>query len=253
MSTEFLTSENEHWYPSPTVKDKWYPSVSTITSIFPKGKGFEMYLANQNSYEDAQDILADAGKRGTIVHEATQALEEGKKLKRENYTLEQWQMIEDFVKWWNEYLPVKVAMEKSITADAMGCGGTIDRVYEIEGERVLLDIKTTKKIYQSQWVQTAAYRTLWDILNPKKFIQKTAILRLGASTKLGYQYATHDIGEIIEDFAVFNSLKYIWHYINKTKTGPKILEVPEELSLDLSKAKKKRKKKERVVPEELEL
>jgi hypothetical protein len=251
MKQEFLTSENEHWYPSPTQKDKWYPSVSTICSIFPKGKGFEIYLANQNSYEDAQDILADAGKRGTIVHDATEALENGKKLRRDDFTLEQWQMIGDFVNWWNEYLPQRITIEKPLACDLLGMGGKIDRVYLIDGERVLLDIKTTKSIYQSQWVQTSGYVKLWDYFNPKKFIQKTAILRLGASTKLGYQYATHEIGDIIEDYAAFTSLKYLWHYINKKKTGPKILEVPEELSLDLKKAKVKKRKKK--VTDELSL
>lgn len=239
MKTEFITSENEHWYPSPSCKDVWYPSVSTIVSIFPKGKGFEMYMAKQNSYEEAQDILAEAGQRGTIVHKATEALEEGKTLFRDMYNLEQWQMIMSFVDWYNEYKPTPIAIEKSLVSDRQETGGTIDRVYLIDGVRTLLDIKTSKKIYDSQWIQTAKYSKLWDEFNPKEFIEQTAILRLGAKTKKGYEYAIHNIGEILEDNMVFDAVKILWHSQNRGKKGPKILEIPTELKLDVKKKKTK--------------
>jgi hypothetical protein len=235
MKTEFVTSEGEHWYPSPTIKDKWYVSVSTICGIFPKGKGFEMYLAKQNSWEEAQDILAEAGQRGTIVHEATEALERGETLYRDMYNLEQWQMITSFVKWYEEYKPKVVAIEKQVVSDRQETGGKIDRVYLIDGKVTLVDIKTSKKIYDSQWAQTAKYAKLWDETFPKKMIEQTAILRLGASTKLTYEFKTHDFGEMVEDHAIFMSLKYIWHYVNRNKTGPKILEVPTELKLKIKK------------------
>ena len=244
MKTEFITSENEHWYPSNIAKDVWYPSVSTIVSIFPKGKGFEMYLAKQNSYEEAQDILAEAGQRGTNVHKAAEALEKGETLYRDMYNLEQWQMIMNFVEWYNEYQPTPLAIEKAIVSDNQETGGTIDRVYIINGVRTLLDIKTSKKIYDSQWVQTAKYSKLWDEFNPKEFIEQTAILRLGAKTKKGYEYATHDIGEILEDNMIFDAVKILWHSQNKGKKGPKILEIPTELKLNIKKNGKRKTKRD---------
>jgi hypothetical protein len=199
-------------------------------------------MARQSSYEDAQDILAEAGQRGTNVHKATEALEKGETLYRDMYNLEQWQMIMDFVNWYNEHKPTPIAIEKSIVSDIQETGGTIDRVYMIDGVRTLLDIKTSKKIYDSQWVQTAKYSKLWDEFNQKDFIEQTAILRLGAKTKKGYEYATHDIGQILEDNMVFDAVKILWHSQNKGKKGPKILEIPSELKLDV-KVKKEKKAK----------
>lgn len=233
MATEFITIENQHWYPSPTKKDIWYPSVTTILSCFPKGKGFEMYLANQQSYEASQEILKEAGKRGTIVHQATELLENGDMLLRENYTLEQWKMLESFVSWHKTYNPGIYAIEKSVVSDKLKTGGTIDRVYNIGGLRTLLDIKTSSAIHDNYWLQVSVYVKLWEEKEKDK-IDQVAILRLGSRHKCGYEYQIHTREQIEEDFKAFKSIQNIWNYINPN-AKPKIEVVPDTLSLEMNK------------------
>jgi len=227
---EFITSNDEHWYPSPSKKEVWYPSVTTIIgATFPKGVGFQKYLANLSSYEESQTILKDAGRRGTNVHEGTELLERGETLHRDNYTLEEWQMLEGFVKWWKKYQPEVLAVERSLCSDKLKTGGTIDRVYIINGVLTILDIKTSSAIHDNYWAQTAAYDALW-FEHEKQRVEQTAILRLAPKRKEGYEYVCHSRKEIDKDFKVFKSVYTVWEYLNP-KAGPKLLDVPTELSL----------------------
>jgi hypothetical protein len=231
MATEFITSENEHWYPSAKKKDVYYPSVTTIIgACFPKGYGFQKYLANQESWEKSQEILKAAGTRGTNVHKGSELLEEGHMLSRASYTLEEWQMLEGFVKWHKTYHPQVQAIEFSAVSDKLKTGGTIDRIYMIDGVRTLLDLKTSSAIHDNYWAQTAAYVKLWEEIHPDMPIEQTAILRPTTRRKQGYEYCLHTREQIEEDFKIFKSVQALWCYLNPT-AKPTILDVPTTLSL----------------------
>lgn len=231
MSTEFVETSGQHWYPSGTKKGVFYASVTTILgACFPKGKGFEMYLANQESYEKSQEILKAAGTRGTNVHAGSELLESGKTLVRESYTLEEWQMLEGFVKWHRKYKPIAEAVEEGVVSDELRTGGTIDRVYMIEGYRVLLDLKTSSAIHPNYWAQTSVYVKLWEERHPDKPIHCTAILRPTTRRKDGYEYAIHTREQVEEDFKVFTAAQDMWDYLFPD-AKPKIVEIPETLSL----------------------
>lgn len=230
MATEFISSEGAHWYESKKHKGTYYPSVTTVIGdSFPKGKGFERYLADQESYEKSQEILEAAGNRGTRVHNATELLESGKTLIRESYSLEEWQMLIGFVAWHKEYQPKPIAIEQSVISDKLKTGGTIDRVYDIDGVITLLDIKTSSAVHQNYWIQTAVYKTIWEETHKEK-IERTAILRLAPRRKLGYEYVLHDEDEIKVDFLTWKGVRAIWDYRNPN-AKPKILELPDELVL----------------------
>ncbi len=232
MATEFITSENSHWYASRTKKDVYYPSVTTILGgAFPKGPGFDRYLANQQSYETSQEILKAAGLRGTNVHSGTELLEQGNVLLRESYTLEEWKHLETFVKWHKKYHPELIALEQSVVSDTLKTGGTIDRIYMIDGVRTLLDIKTSSAIHPNYWVQVAAYVMLWEEDHPTEpRIEQVAILRTGSRHKDGYEFVIEDRDTIDKNFQIFQCTQMIWTHLNP-KAKPAIVEVPDTLSL----------------------
>jgi hypothetical protein len=234
MAKEFITSDSEHWYPSATLQDKWYPSVTTVLKVWHKGIGFEKYLAGQNSWEESQEILKEAGRRGTIVHEATEKLERGEELVREDYELDHWKLIAGFVEWHKKYNPKVILIEKSLVSDNLETGGTTDRLYQIEDEEygtmiVVLDIKTSKQIHDSYWIQTSVYRQL--IIEHKIAVPThTAILRLTDLRKCGYEYQFREIDDIEKDFEMFIHARNIYKYIYPN-AGPKVIEVPDKLKL----------------------
>jgi hypothetical protein len=191
-----------------------------------------MYLTAQPDWKTSQQVLKEAGKRGSNVHDGTELLEQGRTLLRDSYTLEEWQMLECFVRWYQEHEPKIIQSEVSVVSDKLKTGGTIDRVYDINGEIILLDIKTSGAIYENYWAQTGAYAKIFEENKNNPLIDKTAILRLAPRKKSGYEYVTHGVKDFKEDFKIFEATKKLWNHINPD-AKPKILEVPETLSLSI--------------------
>lgn len=235
MSKTFTTIGDEHWYPSKTIEDKWYPSVTTILKAYPKGVGFERYLANQESYESSREILKAAGSRGTNVHDATELLEAGQMLHRVNYTDEEWKMLIGFINFHKDLNPEVIMTEKSIVSDTFETGGTIDRIYKIDGEYVLFDFKTSKAIHKNYWLQVSVYHGLFmehrDALGLGHVTpMRTAILRLAPGKKSGYELVYHELEEIQEDLETFKAIQKVWKYDNP-KAKPQFDTLPDAISL----------------------
>ena len=226
---EFVEVNGEHWYESKKHLGVFYPSVTTILSVFPKGVGFNKYLTAQVSWETSQEILKEAGKRGTLVHKTTEMLEAGGTVLRPGFSVQEWQMVAGFVNWHTKHSPVVKHVEHGLVSDKLKIGGTIDRIYQIDGSNVLLDIKTSGSIYDNYWAQVAAYAEMFEA-DTKTKIDYTAILRLTDRKKEYYEYVLRSRDEWKEDLKIFKATKQIWDYLNPN-AKPKIVELPAELSL----------------------
>lgn len=229
-----LLPKDSHWYPSPTNPEVYYPSVTFVTGFLPKGQFFEKYLADQGSYEEAKKVLDEASARGTRVHAASEVLEKGGELSYSNSGLsdDEWQLLSFFVCWYNEYNPTLVHCELPLISDKHRLGGTLDRIYIIDGKRVLLDIKTSKTaIFDSHYIQIDAYADMYEWLYKEK-VDYVAILRLTNRRKSGYEYVTKSRKEWLKDLKQFKKTYDTMLYLSGGKEiKPKIIEVPEVLSL----------------------
>lgn len=240
-----VTIENpqgNHWYYSP--KDgRAMPSVTTITDLYPKGIGFRTFLGNAESFEAAEKIKTDAGERGTRVHNACEDVLRGDTISWEEYSLQngvtlekainEWQMITSFGVWASEHKPtlLKNMIEVKVISEKHSYGGSFDFACMIGDELHVVDIKTSKKIYDSYWLQLNAYHEavvemgMFKMDNPRKL----SILRLGSRHKCGYEFATNDPND--EDFISFLACKQLWHMDNPTIKGPRIIEMPSEVKM----------------------
>ena len=72
-----MQATNGRWY---LVNNVWVPSVTTILSVYPKGQGFERWLGDSSSHEEAIAKRDAAGERGTLVHEAIAAMLRGEEV-----------------------------------------------------------------------------------------------------------------------------------------------------------------------------
>lgn len=226
---EVVTSDSEHWYPSPKKKGIWWPSVTTINAVYPKGVGFNKYLTEQSSWESSQEVLEEAGKRGTLVHSGTELLEKGVTLRQDMYKIDEWQRLVGFVNWHNEYKPKALATEFRVVSDKYKTGGTVDRIYQIGDQTIILDVKTGKRMYANYWLQVAAYEKL--VAETHKFppINSLAILRLTPLRKTYYEYIVIDDWK--DHWKAFEACQEIWRHENGKTAGPKILTLPVELKL----------------------
>ena len=165
---------------------RWVPSVTTVLEAYPKPYALLQWMKEQGHKTD--EIIAAAGRRGTSVHNMTEAYDRGEEVTlfdsegRPNCTLEEWGMFERYVEFCEVAHPEWEEIESRYIGEHYA--GTIDRVGHIPGVgRVILDIKTSNGIYDTYWMQTAAYRSLYDTASPGDRSDGCAILWLNAKTR----------------------------------------------------------------------
>lgn len=200
----------------------YYPSSTTILSCYPKGTGFYEWLKRVG--EDADEIRDEAGDRGSKVHKLTELYDEGHEVSlfdeqgNINYKMIEWSMFERFVNF-RERFPAEVLhTEMHVVSDKLGFGGTLDRIMNIDGKRVLVDIKTGNAIYPHFWLQLASYVKLYED-NGHEPIDEIAVLHLQAKTKTdGKKGSCQGVGwqliypekSIDHYFSLFKSVHQLW-------------------------------------------
>jgi hypothetical protein len=232
----FYTDENGNYFPSAT----------TLLEAYPKPAQLIMWMKEVGSKAD--EIRDAAGKRGSAVHQLTEDYDYGTECTlldeygKPKYSLDEWAMFERYVEFSTNHKPEHLLVEQTFINSGLGFAGTIDRVCTIEGKTYILDIKTSNGIYNSYWLQLAAYRELYtaaignaDIM-PK--IDGVAILWLNAKTRTygkngiiqgpGWQMVTEM--DTSKQWSLFQAVQQLWHAEHE---GDK----PKEFSYQLSHKK----------------
>lgn len=119
------------------------------------------------------EILRRAAERGTLVHEATEQVDEGT-FDWVNLREDLHGYIRAFEKFKNDYKYSVLKSEEVVLNHQYCFGGQYDRLCELDGELTILDVKTSSKPSVSWGLQTAAYA-----LAAPEDIQKRVTLRLG--------------------------------------------------------------------------
>jgi len=164
----------------------YYPSVTTILQYMPKNKFFESWLKDVGHSADL--IMRRAGKEGTQVHEAAEALVKGEEVSwmddygNAKYSQIVWEMILKFYDFWSTYKPELISAEDFVWSDKHRYAGTADLVVKMNDETWLLDIKTSNSIHKSFDLQLASYaKALGESKGIK--IDRTGIIWLKAHSR----------------------------------------------------------------------
>jgi hypothetical protein len=164
----------------------YYPSVTTILQYMPKNKFFDNWLKDVGHNADL--ILAKAGKEGTQVHEAAEALIKGEEVTwmddygNAKYSQTVWEMILKFYDFWSTYKPELIFTEEFTYSDKHKYAGTADLLVKMDGETWLLDLKSSNSLHRAYDMQLAAYAKAIEEIKGVK-VDRTGILWLKASTR----------------------------------------------------------------------
>jgi len=222
-----------HWY-SVWEEDKFlghFPSSTTILNAYPQSQHLTKWIAEQG-WQESQRIKTEAGLKGTNIHSACDYLEEGAELNEASYSTEEWYKVTAFYKWYEVTLPKLIAKELPVFSKKGKFAGRADRIYEINGEYILLDFKSSSAIHPHFPLQFASYaQAIEENIDIK--ITATAALQLGALNKNTYRYEVYPDWK--KHYKVFKHVKATWDYdyfgSKKKKKELPILDLPQTLSL----------------------
>jgi ATP-dependent exoDNAse (exonuclease V) beta subunit len=145
---------------------KYYPSVTSILSYFPKGKFFENWLKDVGW--SSEQIAKRAADEGTQTHTAIENFLKGNKINwlddkgNANYSLDVWKMILKFADFWNTHKPELIHSEYHVFSDEYEYAGTIDLICKFQDKIWIWDIKTSNSLHTSYEMQLAAYAKAWN-------------------------------------------------------------------------------------------
>ena len=168
-------------------EDVYVPSVTTILNAYPKDAGYYEWLKRVS--EDADSIRDEAGRRGSVVHNLTERYDNGEEVALINdygiidYKLTEWAMFERYVDFRTRFPAEIFHTEFNLINEELGFAGTLDRVMNVDGKTLLVDIKTSNAIYPSYWLQLAAYEQLLIKYHGYNTLDGVAILWLNAKTR----------------------------------------------------------------------
>jgi hypothetical protein len=221
-----VTCVDERWYIKDSTNKEtglpeylYVPSVTWISSYYPKGIGFYKFLA-QKGWDEAEAIKQAAGDKGSKVHYAIEDLIAGKIVTMESkylnptteqeeaLTLEEYECLISFAGWVKERNPKFLKSEFVVFEEAFGYAGTVDTLCEIDGELFIVDFKTSQSVWPDHELQISAYKQALDLkeLGIEGKEVNMMILQLGyrRNKKLWKE-------NIIEDkFILFLAAREIW-------------------------------------------
>ncbi len=208
-----------------------FPSSTTILNAYPQSPHLTQWIATQGWHE-SQRIKSEAGERGTRIHAACDALEDGIELSEQNYSLEEWFKINSFVDWFKEYKPELIVKEIAVFSESGQYAGRLDRIYKIAGEITVLDLKSGAGLHEHFPLQFASYAKAIEENTDIEIVQ-TAALQLGSISKLGYRFVVYP--DWRDHYKVFENVCKVWQYdyfdSKKNPKEPPVLELPETLKL----------------------
>lgn len=220
----------------------YIPSVTTILEAYPKGAEYYAWLKRVG--EDADTIRDEAGRRGSIVHDLTEKYDNMEEVSFVNanglkYKMLEWAMFERYVEFSNNFQHEIIMMESHMISEQLGFAGTVDRVIDMNGNRMLMDIKTSNAVHDSYWLQLAAYHRL--LMEYGQEVDSVGILWLNAKTRtagksgaiqgVGWQLVTKRIDEVEKDWKLFQATYDLWKHVNETMK-------PKNISYQLTHKKK---------------
>lgn len=151
----------------------WYPRVTSICGIISK-PGLENWFASHGSVYAMKKRRKELTDWGNKIHETVESILLGRMPKIDS---EICPSIDAFLEWMkNHQIDIK-GIEQRVISKEHAYSGTLDVIAKIDNKFGVLDIKTSKNIWDNHFIQTAAYLEAYNE-NKKEKAETQWVLRI---------------------------------------------------------------------------
>lgn len=194
---EITFDEDKHRY---LVDGERFPNVTTILGCIDKsGPLMAWAVAETKAGRDYKQTRDTAATRGTSVHDALEVLaQDGTPPSLGDFPEEDRGYVKGLCSWWLMHDPEPVMVEQIVASKRLRFAGKFDLLANVDGFSTLIDLKTSKRVYETHHLQVGgAYRLALVECGWEDPFQ-AAVLRVGEDGS--YEYVPAKAGP--EDFEV---------------------------------------------------
>jgi hypothetical protein len=166
-------------------------------------------------YKKYRDDKADIG---TLAHDMVLCHHKGVNPDTREYSKDQIDNAETcFIKyldWEKRHTIEPIELEIGLVSEKYKFGGTLDMYAKVDGVLTLVDFKTSKGIYSTNFLQLAAYRQLLE--ENHRRVDNNMILRIGRNDQEGFEVKQEkDLETELDVFLNCVDIYYLLKKINK--------------------------------------
>lgn len=152
----------------------------------------------------APDRIRDkAGAKGSDIHKIVEAHAKGQEIHLEDYSDPWKNHVEAYLTFCSGMPHEVVATEQVVHSAKEGFAGTLDSILKIDGEKILVDFKTSKALYPKEHaIQLGAYYLACQEMGLK--IDKCAVIHLKSDSTYTYMELKPEPGIFLAALRIYN-------------------------------------------------
>ena len=191
---------------------KRLPGTTTILGVMSKGYGLmKWYWQMGMKGIDVEKYVDKTANIGTLGHYLIECELKDEQPDLEPFSNEEINAAENclikFYDWQEENELEVLGVEKILVSEKHKYGGTIDLYCKLNGKYTLVDLKTSKAIYDSHMIQLAAYKNLLEENDYK--VEQVKILRIGRTDDEGFEVRTQE--DLSTEWELFQNLINVYN------------------------------------------
>ena len=193
------------------------PGVTTITGQLSK-PGLVPW-ANKLGLEgiDVGKYVDELAVIGTLAHYMVECQLKEVKPDLDDFTPNQVELatkcLGKFNNWLSENKFKVIKTEQELVSEKYSYGGTCDIYCDLNGKKTLIDLKTSRALYEEHKYQVAAYKAL--LVENGYPVEEVRILRIGRNDKEGFEDV--NVSELGLHWKVFAHLKRVYELKKQIK------------------------------------
>lgn len=162
---------------------KRVPGVTTVLGILNKPALLKWAWQQGRDGKELDRTREIAADIGTVAHALCEAHLRGMELERGNIAPDVIGKAETsflrFLDWWDRQALTPMHCELQMVSERWQCGGTLDVLCERkDGALVLVDLKTSKGIYDEMLIQVATYAAMYEECHGRA-VDECFVVRIG--------------------------------------------------------------------------
>lgn len=186
-------------------------NVTTILGCVDKSGPLMAWAVRETKEgRDYRETRDTAATRGTSVHDALEVLaRDNTPPLLDQFPDEDRGYVQALARWWIDHRPSPIHVEQLVASVKHRYAGKLDLVCEIQGIPHMVDLKTSRRVYETHHLQLAGYELAYVECGYTPVPTVTAILRVDAEGEYEFVPSRASVEDWLNVCAMYETLRKV--------------------------------------------